>query len=506
MARWGWLGTILGPWILRKLGVNYPQRPVIELIEGDGVEIDVEDDPATEATKVTISASGGGDGPEIPAGNANDVVGLDGAGGLKNLGPMPPPGEANTTSNVGSGEGELALPKSGVNLPFRTLKAGSNVTISTGTNEVTISASGGGGGPSVSGSGLATVTGGSFDPNALAWGSANTVLVSSGSGGTFVQITNAHVASNAAIAVTKLAPGSANTVLTSNGSSNSFVQITNAHVANNAGITVTKLAAGSANTVLTTNGSGTITWDAISLNSSMTTGTLPINKGGTGVTALPGSTGNPLINSSGALGAASNWTIGTGFMGGSGSFISLGGGTPASSGYVRVPYNGGVSTLVVVGRTSGGSDAAAITWGSGDAWTFGSTLTDWHARGVVGSMTLSSTLTINATSTITLQRAGALKIELSSFGTKIQDGSSSIDVMNNAIYAAAGGANGFYLTSRGLSLFENAEMIGSGSTNVIYLAQGSASGNPSGGIYIWFEGELLKARLPNGITKTFAWS
>lgn len=37
-------------------------------------------------------------------------------------------GEDNTTSNEGTGVG-LAMPKSGVNLPFKSLKAGENVTI-----------------------------------------------------------------------------------------------------------------------------------------------------------------------------------------------------------------------------------------------------------------------------------------------------------------------------------------------------------------------------------------
>jgi hypothetical protein len=53
-------------------------------------------------------------------------------------------GEANTSSNEGSGAG-LALPKSGVNLPFKSLLGGSNVTITEQAQTVTINASGGGG-------------------------------------------------------------------------------------------------------------------------------------------------------------------------------------------------------------------------------------------------------------------------------------------------------------------------------------------------------------------------
>ena len=54
-------------------------------------------------------------------------------------------GEDNTTSNEGTGVG-LAMPKSGVNLPFKSLKAGENVTITYDTDSVTIASTGGGGG------------------------------------------------------------------------------------------------------------------------------------------------------------------------------------------------------------------------------------------------------------------------------------------------------------------------------------------------------------------------
>ena len=63
--------------------------------------------------------------------------------------PATPPGsgggEANTTSNVGTGEGTLALAKSGVNLPFKSLKQGTNITLTNNSNDVTISSTGGGG-------------------------------------------------------------------------------------------------------------------------------------------------------------------------------------------------------------------------------------------------------------------------------------------------------------------------------------------------------------------------
>lgn len=53
-------------------------------------------------------------------------------------------GEANTTSNLGTGEG-IAAPKAGVNLPMKSIKAGANVTVTANANEITIASSGGGG-------------------------------------------------------------------------------------------------------------------------------------------------------------------------------------------------------------------------------------------------------------------------------------------------------------------------------------------------------------------------
>lgn len=61
-------------------------------------------------------------------------------------------GEANTTSNLGTGVG-IAAPKSGVNLPMKSLRAGANITITSDANEVIIAAETG-----VGGSGSGTVT------------------------------------------------------------------------------------------------------------------------------------------------------------------------------------------------------------------------------------------------------------------------------------------------------------------------------------------------------------
>ncbi|MDB4942980.1 MAG: hypothetical protein JWP97_2514 [Labilithrix sp.] len=56
-ARAGWL-ALFGPAVLRKLGIDYPQRPVLEFAAGTGATVDIVDD-GVEAVRVTIGASGG---------------------------------------------------------------------------------------------------------------------------------------------------------------------------------------------------------------------------------------------------------------------------------------------------------------------------------------------------------------------------------------------------------------------------------------------------------------
>jgi hypothetical protein len=88
-------------------------------------------------------------------------------------------GEANTASNLGSGEGVFSS-KSGANLQFKSLKAGSNVTISADSSEITISSTGGGGGGMsnpMTTSGDLIVGGTSGTPTRLGVGSAEQALV-----------------------------------------------------------------------------------------------------------------------------------------------------------------------------------------------------------------------------------------------------------------------------------------------------------------------------------------
>jgi hypothetical protein len=108
---------------------------------------------------IVISATGGGvsgitiqDGPLVIDGAATNLTFNGGGATVTQLSPgtveinIAPSGEANTASNLGAtGEGIFSA-KSGVDLQFKKLKAGTNVTLSSDSNSVTINSTGGGSG------------------------------------------------------------------------------------------------------------------------------------------------------------------------------------------------------------------------------------------------------------------------------------------------------------------------------------------------------------------------
>jgi hypothetical protein len=68
-------------------------------------------------------------GTNIQVTTTTDVITISGPAGS---------GEANTASNVGTGAGQVYKSKTGVNLDLRNIAAGSNLNVTTGTNDITI--------------------------------------------------------------------------------------------------------------------------------------------------------------------------------------------------------------------------------------------------------------------------------------------------------------------------------------------------------------------------------
>jgi hypothetical protein len=56
---------------------------------------------------------------------------------------QPVSGEANTASNVGAGSGTVFKQKTGIDLEFKTLLQGANITLTNNVSDVTIAAAGG---------------------------------------------------------------------------------------------------------------------------------------------------------------------------------------------------------------------------------------------------------------------------------------------------------------------------------------------------------------------------
>jgi hypothetical protein len=89
-----------------------------------GVDFELND--VVAGSNITVAGGGAGGG---------DITITGGAGG----------GETNTASNVGSGSGVFKQ-KSGADLEFKSITAGSNITVSGGTNDITITGGAGGSG------------------------------------------------------------------------------------------------------------------------------------------------------------------------------------------------------------------------------------------------------------------------------------------------------------------------------------------------------------------------
>jgi len=99
--------------IRKNSGTNIGDRPRLNFLEGPGIVLNVSDDIVNDEIDIEISSS------------------------------VTASGEANTASNIGSGEGVFAN-KAGVDLRFRSLLATGSVSLISGSNAITISGTVGG--------------------------------------------------------------------------------------------------------------------------------------------------------------------------------------------------------------------------------------------------------------------------------------------------------------------------------------------------------------------------
>lgn len=104
------------------------------VVTGTGTVMDVKTSVINDATKNFVV---GGTNINVVYDNINDELVINATGSAA--------GEANTASNVGTGSGVFKQ-KTGVDLEFKTLTAGSNITITPGANDLVISSTASGSG------------------------------------------------------------------------------------------------------------------------------------------------------------------------------------------------------------------------------------------------------------------------------------------------------------------------------------------------------------------------
>lgn len=126
-----------------------------------------------------------------------------------------------------------------------------------------------------------------------------------------------------------------------------------------------RFAKGASSTVLTTSAGNAVQWGAVVLTT-MVSGTLPIANGGTNRNTIAGAA-NELVT---VDGSATGYTAASNVKGGSG-FISIGSGTVHATALIRLPYNGGSTSIIIGTRRSSAVDDSLLSHGSGDQYTLG---------------------------------------------------------------------------------------------------------------------------------------
>lgn len=148
-----WLQQRFGPWVLRLMGVEYASRANLEFEAGSGIDLKAEDKPETNATKLRITALGGGStGPTITnagTGTLDNVPSTDESGALADMIRFTGSDPATVTGIAGGARGrKLRLvskgnPPAPITLKNQNGGSGASNQIVTGTGgDVTVPAGG----------------------------------------------------------------------------------------------------------------------------------------------------------------------------------------------------------------------------------------------------------------------------------------------------------------------------------------------------------------------------